>query len=145
ATSSPTDANPLRSPPRRTRGTRRKRESYALDLLSSVSSVVESLSAVFRDRCRPSWWPENEPWPPRDARHRWRTGRGRFFRRVAAIVLILLTLSICGALALVWVIATRLGLFASAGQSEAAILIVGGMVGVAIVALGSLTVVRRGA
>jgi len=57
-------------------------------------------------------------------------------------VLIMLTLSICGAVALVWMAATRLGLIASAGQSAAIILLVGGMVGVAIVGLGFLTVMR---
>lgn len=33
---------------------------------------------------RPSWWPENEPWPP--VRPRWRMGRGRFFRRLGCLL-----------------------------------------------------------
>lgn len=31
---------------------------------------------------RPPWWPEDEPFPPRD-REGWRAMRGRFFRRIA--------------------------------------------------------------
>ena len=45
-------------------------------------------------RRRPSWWPENEPWPPT---HRpWRAGRGRFFRRVGCLIGVLGLLSLIG-------------------------------------------------
>ena len=97
---------------------------------------------MFRRNCRPRWWPENEPWPPRDARGQWRTRRGRLIRRVAATVLIVLSLSVCGALALVWVLATRLGFIEPTAQSAAMILLVGGMVGLAILGLGFMTVMR---
>ncbi len=33
---------------------------------------------------KPTWWPENEAWPP--VQPRWRTTRGRFFRRVGCAV-----------------------------------------------------------
>jgi signal transduction histidine kinase len=35
-------------------------------------------------RKKPSWWPENEAWPP--VQPRWRAMRGRFFRRVGCAV-----------------------------------------------------------
>ena len=38
---------------------------------------------------RPSWWPENEEWPPRDPRHWRRMGRHNpFFRRMGCMFLI---------------------------------------------------------
>ena len=33
---------------------------------------------------KPSWWPENESWPP--VQPRWRATRGRFFRRVGCVI-----------------------------------------------------------
>jgi len=35
-------------------------------------------------RGKPSWWPENESWPP--AQPRWRAMRGRFFRRMGCVI-----------------------------------------------------------
>jgi signal transduction histidine kinase len=61
-------------------------------------------------RCRPSWWPENEPWPPRgrgDLRH---PVRARFFRRVALIAAGVLVAAIVGATTLVWMVATWFGI-----------------------------------
>jgi signal transduction histidine kinase len=61
-------------------------------------------------QCRPPWWPENEPWPPRgrgDQRHR---PRARFFRRLALIAAGLLAAAVVGATVLAWVVATWLGI-----------------------------------
>ena len=96
-----------------------------------------------RQPCRPPWWPENEAWPPRDRSNRWRAGRGRFFRRAAAVAVIVLMLSVCGALALAWLVATRLGLATPSDQSAAAIVLVGGMAAVALAVLTLMSVRRR--
>ena len=51
---------------------------------------------------KPSWWPENEAWPP--VQSRWRASRGRFFRRmgcVIALVNLLASLVFAGLLGLV--------------------------------------------
>ncbi len=52
----------------------------------------------------PPWWPESEPWPsqgPPSARV-WRKMRGRFFRRIAALLLLLFLLTVGGVSLLVW-------------------------------------------
>lgn len=48
-----------------------------------------------RHRFKPSWWPEGEPWPPRDHSPSWRAGRSFFLRILGgfAVGLILLTLT----------------------------------------------------
>ncbi len=54
---------------------------------------------------RPPWWPANEPWPPISGAHRWRRGRARFKRRIAFVMLVLLTLLGIGASTVVtWVL-----------------------------------------
>src|SRR2546427_12929318 len=93
--------------------------------------------------CRPPWWPENEAWPPRDPAHRWRGGRGRFFRRVAALALVVLMLSACGVVALAWLAATKLGLVASSGPATPVILFVGGIAGVCLALLVLVSMTRR--
>jgi signal transduction histidine kinase len=80
---------------------------------------------------RPPWWPENEAWPPRDPAHRWRAGRGRFFRRVAALALVILMFSAYGMTALAWLAATKLGLVSSE-PSAPALWFVGGIVGLSV-------------
>jgi len=64
---------------------------------------------------RPSWWPENEPWPPQP-RHSGRT-RGRFFRRVGCFffIFILFTLGM-GAL-FVWLVLQLLRLLQVPAQT----------------------------
>src|SRR5437762_1102565 len=88
-----------------------------------------------RQQCvpgRPPWWPEGEPWPPRDPAHQWRAGRRRFFRRFAWLALAVLMLSVCGALALVWVAATIFGLAAPSPRSVG--VLAGVMVGAVVTA-----------
>ena len=92
---------------------------------------------------KPPWWPHNEPWPALgQAPHR-RPGRRRFFRRAAALALLLLGLSVSGAVALVWLAATWLGMVAPAGPRSAAILFVGGMAGLGLAVVGLVHVMRR--
>jgi signal transduction histidine kinase len=92
---------------------------------------------------KPPWSPHNEPWPGHgQAPHR-RPGRRRFFRRAAALALLLLALSVSGAVALVWLAATRLGMVAPAGPRSAAILFVGGMAGLGLAVFGVVNVMRR--
>ncbi len=53
-------------------------------------------------RHKPAWWPAGEPWPPVGP-HRspeWRSLRGSFFRRVGALLLLLLFFASLGCLAL---------------------------------------------
>jgi two-component system OmpR family sensor kinase/two-component system sensor histidine kinase BaeS len=56
---------------------------------------------------------------------------------------IVLMLSVCGTLALAWLVATRLGLATPSDQSAAAIVLVGGMAGVALAVLTLMSVGRR--
>jgi len=63
-----------------------------------------------RSRRRPPWWPENEPFPPRQ---RW-TGppgqwSGRVVRRMAMFFVAAAVFSIVGATVLFWTLATALG------------------------------------
>jgi signal transduction histidine kinase len=57
----------------------------------------------------PSWWPENEPWPPMGRRHGWRRGRARFVRRLAFMFGLMLLLTATGAVSLVSFLASRFG------------------------------------
>src|SRR5712692_3920022 len=91
---------------------------------------------------RPPWWPENEPWPPRDRAHHWRAGRGRFFRRLAWLVATMLLLVVCGVLALAWLVATGLG-FVAPSQHVAPMLLAGGILGAVVAGLVLAGVVRR--
>jgi signal transduction histidine kinase len=54
-----------------------------------------------RRRHRPPWWPDNEPWPPENSRTAWRRGRGRFVRRLALALGLLLLLGAYGGVSLV--------------------------------------------
>lgn len=56
---------------------------------------------------RPSWWPENERWPP--AQPTWRHMRGRFFRRMALGFGMTFLLSVCACTIGLYLIAGALG------------------------------------
>ena len=92
---------------------------------------------------RPPWWPHNEPWRPSGQGPQLRAGRGRFLRRVAALLLIVLMLSVCGMVALAWLAATKLGLVASSGSATPAILFLGGIAGVCLALLVVVSTMRR--
>jgi signal transduction histidine kinase len=97
---------------------------------------------------KPHWWPDNEPWPPRDRilqyrLHQWRGGRARFFRRFAWLALAVLMLSVCGVLALVWLAATTLGIVAPSTRGGASILIAGGMLSAIAAIVGLIGMTRR--
>jgi signal transduction histidine kinase len=51
-------------------------------------------------RTVPPWWPEGEPWPPRDPRWHWRRRRARFVGRFVLSVGVIWALSVIGALTL---------------------------------------------
>lgn len=55
----------------------------------------------------PTWWPANEPWPPKDPSHPWRRGRARFVRRIALVFGLLLLLSAVGTTSLVSLLIDR--------------------------------------
>jgi hypothetical protein len=52
-------------------------------------------------RHRPSWWPENETWPPQ--------GRPRFFRRMGCVFMAFLLLSVMGGFTLLALAMRALG------------------------------------
>ncbi len=52
-------------------------------------------------RQRPSWWPENEQWPPTEPRQMWRMMPRRFFFRIGGLILFALAL-LCGLASFVW-------------------------------------------
>jgi two-component system, OmpR family, sensor histidine kinase BaeS len=74
---------------------------------------------------KPSWWPENEPWPPRrDQAHQWsRARRARFFRRLVILGFALLVLGVCGVVAIVWFVLTKLGTVTAAWGAPALVLL----------------------
>lgn len=78
---------------------------------------------------RPPWWPETEPWPPRDRVVQWRVGRARFFRRLALFAIVMLVAGVSGVLALVWLAATRAGIVSPTTGGAAALLVGGGLIG----------------
>jgi two-component system sensor histidine kinase BaeS len=63
------------------------REPYPDDQASAEERTGDSWQEHFA-RFRPSWWPENEPWPP--ARRQWPRGARRpFLRRLGCLFLLL--------------------------------------------------------
>jgi signal transduction histidine kinase len=92
---------------------------------------------------KPRGSPHDGPWPPRGQAPQRRAGRARFVRRAAAVALLVLMLSVSGAVALVWLAATRLGLVAPAGPRTAAILFVGGMSGLLLAVFALVSITRR--
>jgi signal transduction histidine kinase len=72
------------------------------------------MSSHHRPPNRPSWWPENEPWPPQRS-HRWHGSRRRFFWRLGCGLLFALMFLFFGCSALYWLVA---GLLQPGGQNE---------------------------
>jgi signal transduction histidine kinase len=54
---------------------------------------------------RPPWWPETEPWPPRN----WRNARWGFFRRVGLLLGLLFLLTVGGCTLAFWLVAWQAG------------------------------------
>lgn len=54
---------------------------------------------------KPPWWPENEPWPPRN----WRNARWGFFRRVGLLLGLLFLLTVGGCTLAFWLVAWQSG------------------------------------
>ena len=92
---------------------------------------------------RPPWWPETEPWPPRERVVHWRAGRARFFRRVAVFAIMMLVAGISGVVVLVWLAATRSGIVSPTTGGAAALLVGAGLIGTVGALLIFRGIVRR--
>jgi signal transduction histidine kinase len=91
---------------------------------------------------RPPWWPQDAAWPPRGGPQRWSAGRSRFFRRAAAAAGIVLILGACGAVSILWIAATALGIVAP-GSGAPALILAGVLVAMGLAALTLASVIRR--
>jgi signal transduction histidine kinase len=82
----------------------------------------------------------------RPAGYRWRAGRGAFFRRIALLVVVLLTSGVGGVIALVWSAAARFGIVA-ASPAGAIVVIGGAMLGAlataALILVGGMRALGR--
>jgi two-component system, OmpR family, sensor histidine kinase BaeS len=93
----------------------------------------------------PQGWPPGEPWPP--SKSYMPHGRGYvvrrkiFFRRFAAVAVVLVVLAVWGLLALAWITATRLGLVDTSTPTMPLLLVAGWFAGLAVIAF--LRVGRR--
>src|SRR5262249_36568344 len=57
----------------------------------------------------PFWWPSNEPWPPcAGYANQWQARRARFLRRAAGLFVVVLVLSMIGAITLISMFANAL-------------------------------------
>jgi signal transduction histidine kinase len=91
----------------------------------------------FGPPCRPPWWPQNEPWPPRGPVPRGYVTRVRFFRRFVWLAAAMLLFAVCGVLALGWLAAMSAGIVGSSPRGAAVILLGGGFAG-AVAAMATL-------
>src|SRR6266851_6219991 len=91
----------------------------------------------FGPPCRPPWWPQNEPWPPRGPVPRGYVTRVRFFRRFVWLAAAMLLFAVCGVLALGWLAAMSAGIVATSPRGAAVILLGGGFAG-AVAAMATL-------
>jgi len=90
-------------------------------------------------RHRPSWWPENEPWPPT---HRpWRTGRNRFFQRIGCLLGVIGLLSLIGCGALFSLIFKSPDLLHFSDGSNPIVRTIGGLI--TVLAIGSMFLAGR--
>jgi signal transduction histidine kinase len=89
-------------------------------------------------RPRPAWWPENEPWPPRRALR-----RRRFFRLFAVAAMIIVALSIYGAVSLAAMLVASVGLITRPVVGGVSLLIVGVGVGATLAAVAVVAFARR--
>lgn len=59
---------------------------------------------------RPPWWPENEPWPPREGPYAWRRHRTHFARRMGLVFAVCLVLIAVGLTTVIsWVVPSVVG------------------------------------
>ena len=88
-----------------------------------------------------------QPMNCRGRRRRWvggvPRGRARFFKIAAAMAMVVLLLSVWGAVSLAWLAATSLGAGARWGRTLAAVLVVGGITGVGLALAGFVGTMRR--
>src|SRR5207302_7960367 len=89
---------------------------------------------------RPPWWPHDEPWPARTPQQR--AGRARFFRRAAGLAILVLLLSVWGAVSLARLAATTLRIAAASEQRTVALLVAGGMGGLAFALVALVGMLR---
>ncbi|HEX7433254.1 MAG TPA: hypothetical protein VF326_06325, partial [Anaerolineaceae bacterium] len=57
---------------------------------------------------KPRWWPENEPWPPTEPP--WRVMRGRFYRRMGCVRVLVNVLALFVFLAFLGIVLNSLGI-----------------------------------
>src|SRR5262249_38406982 len=86
-----------------------------------------------RPACRPPWWPDSEPWPPRRQFPRRYGPPARFFRGLAALIAAMTLVGFAGVIALIWIALTKLGA-AAVTQGSAAPLVIALAVTVALAA-----------
>ena len=94
---------------------------------------------------RPSWWPQNEPWPLRgDQSHRWsRSGRVRFFRRIAVLAFAVLVFAVCGVVALVWLVFVKAGIITGSPRMAALVLVTVGLLAEVAATIALFRTMRR--
>ena len=91
-------------------------------------------------RGRPPWWPENERWPPQRPAL---AGRRRFFRRAGVVALLVLALSIYGAVSLISRFALAVGIVTPSAPGVTPTLLVGAAAGACVAAALVLAAARR--
>jgi signal transduction histidine kinase len=93
-------------------------------------------------QCRPRWWPEDQPWPPRGPGNLAHQARARFFRRFALMAIGMMLIAFAGLTALGWMVATRLGTVGSQPFILAPLAVLAGLFVLAVVG-GAVRTFRR--
>jgi signal transduction histidine kinase len=89
-------------------------------------------------------WKSGHPWRRRqDWGANGRTVRARFFRRLAAVALLLFLLGVCGVVALAWLAASALGIFTPASHGVAIAVLGGGLLAAVIAVIVLIGTFRR--